>query len=52
LGWRGTLIGSLDMVIAAHALSLDATLVTNNLSEFLRVPGLKVVNWAESGTRS
>jgi tRNA(fMet)-specific endonuclease VapC len=43
---HGTPIGSLDTLIAAHALSLDATLVTNNLREFARVPDLKVVNWA------
>jgi tRNA(fMet)-specific endonuclease VapC len=44
---QGTPIGSLDTLIAAHALSLDTTLVTNNLREFSRLPGLKVVNWAE-----
>ena len=44
---QGTPIGSLDTLIAAHALSLDTTLVTNNLREFSRVPRLKVVNWAE-----
>jgi tRNA(fMet)-specific endonuclease VapC len=42
---QGTPIGSLDTLIAAHALSLDVTLVTNNEREFLRVPGLKIVNW-------
>jgi tRNA(fMet)-specific endonuclease VapC len=41
----GNSIGPLDNLIAAHALSLDLTLVTNNTKEFLRVPGLKVVNW-------
>ncbi|AFM12108.1 type II toxin-antitoxin system tRNA(fMet)-specific endonuclease VapC [Turneriella parva] len=41
----GTPIGSYDMLIAAHALSLDATLITNNEGEFRRVPGLKVENW-------
>jgi tRNA(fMet)-specific endonuclease VapC len=43
---RGKPIGSLDMLIAAHALSLPCTLVTNNPAEFKRVPGLKVENWA------
>ncbi len=42
---RGTPIGSLDTLIAAHALSLDLTLVTNNVREFERVPDLKVENW-------
>ena len=42
---QGTLIGPLDTLIAAHALSLDLTLVTNNLREFERVPGLEVENW-------
>jgi len=42
---RGMLIGSLDMLIAAHALSLGRTLITNNEREFRRVPGLDVENW-------
>ncbi len=42
----GTPIGASDLFIAAHALALDATLVTANEREFLRVPGLKVENWA------
>lgn len=42
---RGSVIGPLDMLIAAHAISLDATLVTNNEREFRRVKGLKVENW-------
>ncbi len=45
---RGTPIGAFDTMIAAHALSLNATLVTNNLREFSRVPGLKLVNWIEA----
>jgi tRNA(fMet)-specific endonuclease VapC len=44
---RGLAIGSLDTMIAAHALSRDATLVTNNMREFSRVPGLRLENWAE-----
>lgn len=42
---QGMPIGSLDMLIAAHALSLNITLVTNNAREFSRVPNLKVENW-------
>ena len=43
---RGTPIGSNDLLIAAHARSMAATLVTNNVREFSRVPDLQVVNWA------
>ena len=42
----GTPIGPLDTLIAAHALSLNCTLVTNNERELTRVPGLQVENWA------
>jgi tRNA(fMet)-specific endonuclease VapC len=42
---QGTPIGPLDTLIAAHAVSLEVTLVTNNTREFDRVPDLKVVNW-------
>jgi len=41
----GTPIGANDMLIAAHALALDCTLVTANEDEFRRVPGLRVENW-------
>jgi tRNA(fMet)-specific endonuclease VapC len=41
----GTPIGSLDMLIAAHALSQGLTLVTNNVREFTRVPNLIVEDW-------
>ena len=44
---KGTPIGPLDTLIAAHALSLNITLVTNNEKEFNRVAGLKVENWAK-----
>ena len=44
----GTPIGTLDTLIAAHALSLDAILVTNNEREFRRVNGLRVENWTRS----
>ena len=42
---KGRPIGQNDMLIAAHALALDAVLVTGNEKEFSRVPGLKVENW-------
>lgn len=42
---RGIPIGSMDMLIAAHALSLEVRLVSNNLREFQRVPGLRLENW-------
>jgi tRNA(fMet)-specific endonuclease VapC len=42
---RGRPIGSMDMLIAAHALSLEVKLVTNNIREFKRIPGLRVENW-------
>jgi tRNA(fMet)-specific endonuclease VapC len=42
---QGTPIGPLDTLIAAHALSLNLTLITNNMREFSRVSGLKVTNW-------
>jgi tRNA(fMet)-specific endonuclease VapC len=41
----GTPIGSLDMLIAAHAVSLGIPLVTNNTREFLRVPSLNLLDW-------
>ncbi len=45
----GTPIGPLDTQIAAHALSLGVTLVSNNTREFERVPGLKLTNWVSDG---
>jgi tRNA(fMet)-specific endonuclease VapC len=41
----GTPIGPNDLLIAAHALDQDLTLVTDNADEFSRVPGLRVENW-------
>lgn len=41
----GTPIGSMDLLIAAHAVSLGVTLATNNTKEFNRVSGLTVVDW-------
>ena len=42
---KGTPIGPLDMMIAAHAQSLGYTVVTNNVKEFSRVSALKIENW-------
>ncbi len=44
---HGTPIGSLDMLIAAHALSTGCILITNNVKEFERVPNLKINNWVK-----
>lgn len=44
----GTPIGPLDTQIAAHALALKATLVTHNLREFRRVPGLALADWVNA----
>ena len=44
---QGTPIGSLDMLIAAHALSQNSVLITNNESEFKRVSNLRIENWAK-----
>ncbi len=44
---RGTMIGANDLFIAAHAPSIELTLVTNNTAEFGRVDDLKIENWTE-----
>ncbi|NBQ18509.1 MAG: type II toxin-antitoxin system VapC family toxin [Synechococcaceae bacterium WB8_1A_041] len=44
---KGTPIGALDTMIAAHALSHKSILVTNNSREFARVPGLALENWVQ-----
>lgn len=44
---RGTPIGSMDTMIAAHGLSIDAVVVTNNVREFRRVPGLRLEDWTQ-----
>lgn len=44
---QGTPIGTMDMLIAGHAMIVDCILVTNNVREFERVPGLKIENWVE-----
>ena len=46
---KGNSIGPLDTLIAAHALSISATLVTNNEKEFRKITGLKVENWHKGG---
>jgi tRNA(fMet)-specific endonuclease VapC len=43
----GRPIGPNDLLIAAHALALDITLVTANIREFSRVPNLRVENWLD-----
>jgi tRNA(fMet)-specific endonuclease VapC len=42
---RGTPIGPLDLMIASHALAVGLTLITNDLAEFRRVPGLQCEDW-------
>ena len=42
---KGTPIGPLDILIAAHAKALNLTLVTNNTKEFARVDGLELEDW-------
>ena len=46
LARRRKAVGSMDMLIAAHAIAVNLTLVTNNLREFGRIPGLRIENWA------
>ncbi len=41
----GRPISANDMLIAAHALAIDYTLVTDNVREFSRIKGLRVENW-------
>jgi tRNA(fMet)-specific endonuclease VapC len=42
---KGKTIGPLDMLIAAHALSLDLTIISNNIKEFSRIKNIKCENW-------
>jgi len=44
---KGTPIGAHDMLIAAHARTIDAVRVTDSVADFKRVPALKVENWAK-----
>ena len=46
LARKGEPIGTFDTLIAAHAMSLGLTFVTNNMKHFQRVAGLKTTNWA------
>ena len=48
LATRDTKKDHLDKLIAAHAVSLGATVVTNNLRDFAKYPGLNVENWLQS----
>jgi tRNA(fMet)-specific endonuclease VapC len=48
---KGAPIGNMDLLIAAHAKSLNATLVTNNKREFARVPDLPIEDWATPKSR-
>lgn len=41
----GTPIGPLDLMIGSHALAIGATLITNNLTEFRRIPALRCEDW-------
>jgi predicted nucleic acid-binding protein len=43
---KGTRLDDFDLAIAAGALAQNLILVTNNLSHFKRIPGLKLANWA------
>lgn len=43
---KGSMIGANDLLIAAHAHSLGAVVVTNNTKDFARVKGLRIENWA------
>ena len=43
---KGQPVGSMDLLIAAHAVSLDVRLITHNVKEFGRVPGLRIEDWA------
>ena len=44
---QGNIIGPLDMLIAAHALSNNLILITNNVKEFIRIKSLQVENWVK-----
>jgi tRNA(fMet)-specific endonuclease VapC len=44
---KSAIVGAMDLLIGAHARSIPMTLVTKNLREFKRIPGLRVENWAK-----
>jgi len=46
---KGTPVGANELLIAAHALALDAILVSDNTREFSRIPELKLENWVDRG---
>lgn len=48
---KGTLIGAMDLLIAAHSVFIDAVLVTKKVREFKRVPDLKIENWEAIGPK-
>ena len=49
---KGQLIGEMDVLIAAHAIAVGASLVTNNTRHFQRIGGpLKLANWTEQSSR-
>ena len=52
LSRQGTPIGANDLLIGAHALSLNAVLITNNIREFRRIEGLKLEDWTQEGSIS
>jgi len=45
LNTKGTPIGSMDLMIASIAMASDMKIVTNNVKEFERIPGLQIENW-------
>jgi len=49
---KGEIIGSNDLLIASHAKSLDAILVTNNTKEFQRIKSLQIEDWSNSEKNS
>ncbi len=51
LAQTGRIIGSNDLWIGAHARSVGATLLTSNVREFMRIPDLRVEDWAAPDTR-
>ena len=48
LGSRGEMIGTMDLLIASVSLTHQATLVTHNIGDFQKIPGLKYEDWFES----
>ena len=48
---QGIVIGNADLLIAAHAISLKATLVTNNIKDFIAIPKLMLENWVSNTTK-